>query len=212
MAEAEPGTNRLISRVRTKVPIPSSIPLRIGDCFQNLRSSLDYLVWELVLAVNNTPTNKHQFPICDKAEAFKDAVKRGRLKGISPEALAQIERLQPYHTRNGGALKLINDFANINKHRRMLLTVLSVVAAETEFRSALGKQSQLIIPSRDNAAHIGIGPPMHLAKEVHMHSQVALAIFFDEGAVRGFEVSQCLGVLIDEIGNGIIRKFERFFV
>lgn len=70
-AEAEPGTNRLISRVRTKVPIPSSIPLRIGDCFQNLRSSLDYLVWELVLAVNNTPTNKHQFPICDKAEALK---------------------------------------------------------------------------------------------------------------------------------------------
>jgi hypothetical protein len=40
------------------------------------------------------------------------------LKRISPEALAEIERFQPYHTSAGGALKLINDFANINKQRK----------------------------------------------------------------------------------------------
>jgi hypothetical protein len=78
-----------------------------------------------------------------------------------------------------------NDFANINKHRRMLLTLLNVIAAETEFTSSLGKQVQTVVPVRDRQTHIGIGPPMHLAKKVRVHSEVFLSVVFDEGAVKG---------------------------
>jgi len=213
VAETEPDTNRLIHRIRPRIPIPVSIPLRIGDCVQNLRSSLDYLVWELVLAANKVPTDKHQFPICSSADAFESELRRHRLDGISPEALAEIKRLQPYKASQGkvSPIVIVNDLANVNKHRRMLLTLLSVLAAETEFTSALGKQVQSFFPLGDSKTHIGIGPPMHIAKKVHMQSNVAYAVIFDEGIVKGHEVSQCLGVLIDIIGNGAIAKFEKFF-
>jgi hypothetical protein len=114
--------------------------------------------------------------------------------------------------RKGGLLKLINDFASINKHRRMLLTLLNDVAAETEFTSALGREVQTIVPTRNHATDVGIGPPMHVAEKVPVRSEAILGLVFDAGAAKGFEVSVCLGLLINEVGNEIIPKFERFFV
>ena len=134
------------------------------------------------------------------------------MDGVPPDAVTEIERLQPYHKTKGGLLKLINDFANINKHRRMLLTLLNVVAAETEFTCAHGREVQAIVPTRNHATQVGIGPPMHVAKKVPVRSEAVLALVFDEGAVKGLEVSKCLGLLINEVGNEIIPKFERFFV
>jgi hypothetical protein len=37
-------------RYRETSPLPARIGLLAGDCLQNMRSALDYLVWELVLA------------------------------------------------------------------------------------------------------------------------------------------------------------------
>jgi hypothetical protein len=54
--EIEGDPNEYIGRIVTDGPIPARIPLLIGDCLQNLRSSLDYLIWELVLAANNAPS------------------------------------------------------------------------------------------------------------------------------------------------------------
>ena len=36
----------------------------VGDFLANVRSSLDYLIWELALAAKNNPTDKNMFPIC----------------------------------------------------------------------------------------------------------------------------------------------------
>ncbi|MGC2743237.1 MAG: hypothetical protein WA672_08615 [Candidatus Angelobacter sp.] len=56
----EPHTNsdEAFFTFQPKGPIPARFGLIIGDCLQNLRSALDYLVWELVLAANNQPTEK----------------------------------------------------------------------------------------------------------------------------------------------------------
>jgi hypothetical protein len=105
-------------------PIPIRIPLIIGACVQNLRSSLDYLVWEMILAAQQTPTDKNQFPICSEHKRFTEAVKKGRLGGLGDEAIAAIERLRPYHgTEAFGAhpLWVINELTNINKHRHILV-------------------------------------------------------------------------------------------
>jgi hypothetical protein len=62
--EANPQTNT-VRVIRTEGPaIPPVVSLIIGDVLQNLRSSLDYLVWELVLAAKNEPTIRNAFPIC----------------------------------------------------------------------------------------------------------------------------------------------------
>jgi hypothetical protein len=58
-------TNQVINtRIVIKIPIPPEFPLLVGDCLQNLRTALDYLIWELVLAANNGPDQKNAFPIC----------------------------------------------------------------------------------------------------------------------------------------------------
>jgi hypothetical protein len=109
-------------------PIPARFGLIVGDCIQNLRSSLDYLVWELVLAANNQPTKDNMFPVCSTSEAFKQAVsKRNRLKGIHPDAITEIDRLQPYHLGKDwekSVIAVIDHIANVNKHRRVPLTML----------------------------------------------------------------------------------------
>ena len=87
--EQEGSPDEFIGKIVTDAPVPKRIPLIIGDFLQNLRSSLDYLVWELVLAATNTPNHDNMFPICTTPEAFKGQVSRHRLDGVSPIAVAE---------------------------------------------------------------------------------------------------------------------------
>jgi hypothetical protein len=73
------------------------IPLIIGDCLQNARSALDYLVWELVLAAKEKPGKNNGFPICKSPEAFNDQlVKQRKLEGVPKDAVTEIQSLQPW--------------------------------------------------------------------------------------------------------------------
>src|ERR1700734_716114 len=120
----QPGgpSDQATFKLEATLPIPVRLPHIIGDCIQNARSSLDYLVRELVLAANNRPTDHEMFPICDNPKAFKDAIRRGQLTGVSEEAVAIIESVQPYHLGEdweSSTLWVLNQFANTNKHRRL---------------------------------------------------------------------------------------------
>jgi hypothetical protein len=42
--QPEGSPDQYIGKIVTDAPIPARIPLMIGDCVQNLRSSLDYLI------------------------------------------------------------------------------------------------------------------------------------------------------------------------
>ncbi len=103
----EQSAGRIVAEVNTQLygsgivrfmgpDVPESVSYRIGDCLQNLRSALDYLVWELCLAANATPTEDNAFPICESSESFK-RLRARRLRGIADKAVTQIELLQPYH-------------------------------------------------------------------------------------------------------------------
>jgi hypothetical protein len=133
--EQEQNTGRLILKFDARTPIPTRIPFMVGDTLQNLRSALDYLVWELVLAANNVPTYKNMFPICDTLRTFESQLKRGRLDRVSADATAEIERLQPYHSGQpveNHPLIVLDLFCNITKHRRVLLTRLTAAQSKTE--------------------------------------------------------------------------------
>jgi len=79
---------------------------QIGEVAHSLRSALDHLAWQLVIAAGNSPNNRTQFPICERypeKRVFKCLAyprKKGRLRinGEVPlRALALIEAVQPYH-------------------------------------------------------------------------------------------------------------------
>src|SRR5260221_5640710 len=89
--------NEAIFRFIPNGSIPARFGLIIGDALQNLRSSLDYLVWELVLAANGQPNEKNMFHICSTIESFNGQVSRHRLNGEYPDAVAEIQSMPPYH-------------------------------------------------------------------------------------------------------------------
>jgi hypothetical protein len=97
----EPGGNpdEFVGTFQPSGPVPGRLSIVMGDCIQNLRSCLDYLVWELVLANGGTPGRNNMFPICGTLESFEQQLKRQRLDGTAHEALVEIRNLQPYHKR-----------------------------------------------------------------------------------------------------------------
>lgn len=120
----------------TFVAHAKAIPLRFsvlaGEIIHHLRSSLDHLIWALVLQRHTSPDFKVQFPICLRAEEFEAARKGGIINGISGSAQAIIERLQPYrnadwrNTVHDNPLRIIHDLNNTDKHRLLAVVVSAV--------------------------------------------------------------------------------------
>ena len=198
-----------------KGPIPARFGLIVGDCLQNLRSSLDYLVWELVLAENKQPGKHNMFPICETPDIFKNEVtKRNRLLGAPTDAIALIETLQPYHLGKDwqkSTLWVLNEFTNINKHRRVLLTMLRAARSNIDVININGELwSHGPVPIFDGDAKIG--PPVaDSAGQMKMDAQLLACVTFDEGPAKGMEITICLIEWLNYVLNGIVPMFERFF-
>lgn len=179
-------------------PHPDSIALLIGDCLQNLRSALDYLVWELCLSAKREPGKHNAFPVCKSPESFKKRVKEDRLlDGVPEEAAAEIERLQPYQSgdlREYTRLWVLNELTNINKHRRILFTALN---ADTPSAAMV------------SSGYTGFGT--ELSRNMDMNEGLVAYIQFNEGVIAGQEVSGALRGLIDFVQTSVTPQFERFF-
>jgi len=199
-------------------PVPARFGLIIGDCLQNLRSSLDYLVWELVLATNNEPGRHNMFPICGTPDRFKYAVsKSNRLLGVHDDAIAEIESLQPYHLGTDfgkSVLSALDELTNINKHRGVLLTSLMAAQARRE---------NIVKVDGETWYHVGPGPtPVFdsdtkfgpfpiIGGRLQMDAQLIAVMAFGEGAPKGMEVGLCLNEWIRYIKEKLLPLFERFF-
>lgn len=107
-----------------------SLPLILGDMLYDLRATLDYLVWQLVLVSGHSPTDQHSFPCVRNRKDWGSA--RGRcLAGVERQWADEVERLQPYHGENPvrHLLSVLDTINNVNKHR----TLPAAVATAQEF-------------------------------------------------------------------------------
>jgi hypothetical protein len=104
--------------------VPPLISVLIGEVVYQLRSALDHLVWQLVIANEQTPSDKNEFPIFWKVPTSADnkAAFNRKIKGISSDALALVEALQPYHrpAPKEDPLWVIHELNNIDKHRLLI--------------------------------------------------------------------------------------------
>src|SRR5271168_4658593 len=66
--------------------LPWEIPYIVGDCLQNLRSSLDYLARELCSASGGNTVDHTSFPVCKTAECFGNKISERAMKGIAAAA------------------------------------------------------------------------------------------------------------------------------
>lgn len=220
IGEQQSNSDDIVGVIRSKDPIPAILPIIIGDCLQNLRSSLDYLVWELVLAAKNKPGINNAFPICSSVEAFDDQLtRRRRLEGVCPDAIDEIRELQPYHCGADFAkslLWIIDSLCNVNKHRRVLLTHLHGQLAPDDFQTKMvnGKLWGLLdISAMRNPKSIGQvammdAPPGPAAQ---VNRSVIVFVSFNEGSASNMEVGLVMNELIKFMSKSVLPKFERFF-
>jgi hypothetical protein len=102
-------------------PCPPKWSLIIGDALYNLRSCLDHMVWQLVLANGGQPGRHTSFPIVATAHRFHH-VGRSALAGVSDEACELVEAAQPYHPpdlRETETLWHLHELHNEDQHRHL---------------------------------------------------------------------------------------------
>lgn len=108
-------------------PIPDDWPLRAGEAIQNVRASLDHVVYAV------SGRDDCAFPICTTPDRFQKASAQ-RLQGIPAPMLATIERAQPYRATptapSDDLLEQLRSLSNIDKHRT-LATVAAAVQHES---------------------------------------------------------------------------------
>lgn len=211
----ESGGEYIFGSVKVDAP-PASISIIMGDVVQNLRSALDYLVWELVLANHQTPGESNAFPICRSEKEFMGELGRNRLAGVNPDVIAEVARLQPYF--NGADvdksfLWTLHHFANINKHRRILLTRLKTAPIPPGLittQDAHGFTHAMVNPPPANI-DAQIGPVPVVDGKVQMHPAFIGYVVFDEGPPKGYEVWALLEAISRFIPEFMLPRFERFF-
>lgn len=206
--DGDPNISTFVYRQRYAVP--SRINLLAGDCIQNLRSAFDYLIWELVLIAGNIPTRKNMFPVCHTLADFKEAKRRDQLTGIVAGSEALIESLQPYtHTQPAEHwLAILNELANINKHRRLLLATLSGFSV-SGLMEDLNKLADSTAVS--GVIHETANRGILTAEQVQMQDDFLAFVAFNEGAVKNMEVGLAVETHIG-IVTSAIQPFEHFFI
>lgn len=110
-------------RLYVRKKVPERWSLIFGDCLNNLRSSLDHLIFQLALTIQDPlPQNVERacaFPICSSQEQFDK--QRWHIKAAPTAAVELVEDFQPYRAPEPekDPLRILEVLNNIDKHRRL---------------------------------------------------------------------------------------------
>ena len=106
----------------------------VGEVAYNLRSSLDHLVWQLVIANGGIPDRKNAFPIISRESDYRNQ-SESKLRGLTDGQRLTIEELQPFRNgyQVGPHLGMLHAICNIDKHRHLnVVSTHSMVSAHVE--------------------------------------------------------------------------------
>ena len=164
-------------------PTPLKLNRLIGEVIQNLRSSLDYLVYELTCHDAKSVIEKTQFPVAELEKTFMEQLKRYNLIGhLSPEHIAMIVQLQPYKKCNW--TKKLTDLSNPEKHK-----TLTVVVSPVEFRPSPGSTEAILA-----------------GKKVDIEKDITVQVAFNDGT----QVVESLEELISQVTQ-VLHDFRSEF-
>ena len=116
-----------------------------GEIIHQLRSSLDHLLWQLVIANGARPDRFTGFPVAYKKAIYK---RQGRkIAGISGAAATLIEELQPFRSDDYAShpLYTLTELWNQDKHRLLLLTITNLVAYNVNYHYPSGRVERVYI-------------------------------------------------------------------
>jgi hypothetical protein len=217
LREIHPDSGMLMLKARIP-PLPDAIALTIGDCVHNLRSALDHLIWQLVLANRKIPHRSNMFPICRTSEEFEKRINQNRLKGVYPNAQKAIERLQPY-TTGDDILQVVSDLDNADKHRTLLVAICLVTKQEYRIKhpatgdvicygATIGsriRDGSLILGINPTAASIPDNPIIESERD-------SLIVFNEDPPSRDREVVPTLEAAISYVELAVIPSLRPWLV
>lgn len=114
------GLHRLVLMCKLSVPVSASLVL--SDIVHQMRSALDNMVWQLVLANGVTPPHKNNlaFPVVEEESKYPDR-SRVALKGVSDEVRSWFLRFHgfgdPVRSAVFEHVSLLSKVNNYDKHR-----------------------------------------------------------------------------------------------
>ena len=195
-----PGYDRIFQVTK---PTPEPIPLIAGDVIGCLRDALDHLIYELSVAYSGAvPLDiKVAFPICERRSQWlmqpggtgRVNTRSGEWKTqlIDPRAQARVRSLQPFYRkqRDGPhrkhSLWMLDELRNIDRHRRLSLTPLVGMDAQTRFErktsvTVLRTYTRRVSPKNGAVVERVWLNPGAVESDVRVSSVVTSKMAFDE--------------------------------
>jgi hypothetical protein len=216
------GTVKIFA-VDNKIGIPDvSISLTAGEAVYQMRSALDHLIHQLVIANGQAAkledSRRHQFPIFESSDGYV-ARARGMIDGVADGVARIIESQQPYkrtpHSPHQDPLWILQDLNNTDKHRLIPVAVVGLNVLR-------GRDSADDVTYADLFEMRRPGPLKHgemLARldardmDEHISADLTSTVSFEQAPkIGGLPVSMysVLWHLIARVGN-VIERFRVFF-
>jgi hypothetical protein len=210
------GRGRLRLKVHREPPL--KLAAIAGDVVHNLRSSLDYIVVELVKANGHAPTFQHQFPISATPGGFADALKKGRLYGVHERAVRAIDQFQSYHVKPQFRAKYpllhLHKLSNRDKHHMLALSALNGGFAWT----FVGAGGRVVRDEQSTEAIFDGGILADIptdfvidGEKTQLQAKLTVAIGFNEPDFIGFDVAAVLQRIRELVGEFMLPAFGSFF-
>jgi hypothetical protein len=206
---------------------PPMWSLMVADLIHNLRTSLDHLAHQLVLASKGSPNIHTSFPIRDepdRSRTWRNPLNGERVLpriagGVTKDIRKVLEVVQPYSgpKRNHG-LDLLRELDNIDKHRRL---VVVAAATSSAISSAIGGDPLAPPPSTTKFTRRPIqhGSVIAIVKYERPYMQPDPNLFFipdiafDERDHRVYQdpLRIVTADLFDLVRDVVVPQFQQFF-
>jgi len=165
------------------------LALVFGDMISNLRTTLDYLVWQLVLAAGNRPGRRTSFPVVRRAKDW-EVQSRTALSGIERRWAEEVESRQPFQRPDRPSihpLAILDHVNNLNKHRFLPVALLSVeqlgllINVESARGEVIESQDFLDRPITPDGELARFRVPSRVHLEVAVNQAPHCRLSFDDG-------------------------------
>ena len=192
---------RYAMRAKVTADPPVRLGVIVGDYVNNLRSALDHLVWQIVIAHGeHAPTRRTAFPITFSKKDFTMDVIRPRrrgkkspLLGVDRNSLRIIEKVQPYKGRKRrgrfNAFGVLSELSNVDKHQVVHASIAAMTDQEPNivgagFGAAEVRWGPVVVTDGAQLGTVtfhGSEPPENLA----LHGTFAVEMCFGEMRIPG---------------------------
>jgi hypothetical protein len=219
--DIEEENDDLVHRVRIQKTVPKEWAAIVGDAVHNIRSTLDYMIWQLILRNGGTPGRNTCFPIGVAKSGYGKQL-RSSLSGASVEAKKYIRRLKPYPGGNQILVQIhaldICDKHHLalivgSAHKNLLLTMKMKapwIPDDFKFPTIALNPADRQFPLSDGDEVFRIKAAARTEDDLSEHGLVFELAFGDVNEVKGLPLLETLSSMESHVSK-IIEICERHF-